>query len=230
MKYLLALLSGIVAGAVLAAAILYNNPLATPVAVSPLAVSQSSMLELGFSAATTDTIATIGNGNARISSHPARVADLWEPAISDTRILVATLQNGRGQPAGIGVKFLSMAEEPGLLQGRIPANSNWHIWLSQRGGLFIEQKENLWFLLREVIAPAYLDSADVWRGSWFGVTTSGPGALGTGRVVGGSGEFAGIEGEVVESIIAKAYSADSGPVAMDMRLSILIDNRQSAAP
>jgi hypothetical protein len=223
-KYLVALISGVLVGGLLFAVLLYNNPLVSPVAVSPLAVTQNNLLELNFSAAPADTIATIGNSSSRVPSHPARVDDLWEPAISDTRILITTLQSGRGQPAGVGIKFLSMAEEPGLLQGRVPANSAWHLWLRGRGSLFVDQTENLWFLLREVVAPAYLDSSDSWRGSWFGITTSGPGALGTARVTGGSGEFAGSSGEAVEAISAKAYSVENGPVSMDVHLSISIDS------
>jgi hypothetical protein len=50
--------------------------------------------------------------------------------------------------------------------------------------------------------------------------TSGPGALGTAAVSGGTGEFAGLESEAVEALHASAYSVSQGPVAMDGRLTI----------
>ena len=50
--------------------------------------------------------------------------------------------------------------------------------------------------------------------------TSGPNALGTARVVGGSGAFAGIEAEAVDALTASAYSVDAGPVDADGQLVI----------
>jgi len=52
--------------------------------------------------------------------------------------------------------------------------------------------------------------------------TQGPGALGTGRVSGGNGEFAGMASEAVESLRARAYSAEFGPVSMDGNLTITL--------
>ena len=78
--------------------------------------------------------------------------------------------------------------------------------------------------------PAYWSSADSWRGSWRGSITSGPGALETARVFGGTGIFAGLEVDGVESLNAKAYSVSAGPVAMDGELAIeLPRNRDEAA-
>jgi hypothetical protein len=101
-------------------------------------------------------------------------------------------------------------------------DSFWHIWLPARGSLVIEQTENRWSWLHDVVVPAYWSSGDNWRGNWYGVTTVGPGALGTGRLVGGSGSFSGKHGESVEAIKAKAYSAEVGPVAVDGSLTITL--------
>ena len=43
--------------------------------------------------------------------------------------------------------------------------------------------------------------------------TLGPNALGTGRMTGGTGNFAGISGEAVETLTAQAYSANDGLVS-----------------
>jgi hypothetical protein len=55
--------------------------------------------------------------------------------------------------------------------------------------------------------------------------TVGPGALGTGRVVGQSGEFAGIRSESMGSIDATAYSAIDGPVGMNGNLLITVSRK-----
>ena len=52
--------------------------------------------------------------------------------------------------------------------------------------------------------------------------TQGPGALGTGRVSGGSGNFAGMSSEAVETLTACAYSTSLGPVSMDGNLTITL--------
>jgi hypothetical protein len=52
--------------------------------------------------------------------------------------------------------------------------------------------------------------------------TQGPNALGTARVTGGNGNFAGKSGEAVESLTANAYSAIDGPVSMDGSLTITL--------
>lgn len=220
MKYLFALLTGVVAGAALFAVLLYLNPLARPVAVSPLAVSPTSMLELNFSAAPADTIATVYSSDIRAHSYPARVQQLWDPALSHTKVAVTALRNSRGQPRAIGVKFSSLAKQAGLLKANVPANSNWHLWMLQEGGLFVNQTENLWFQLHDVVVPAYLSSGKAWRGTWFGIMTSGPGALGTARVTGGIGKYSGMTGEAVESAMVKAYQADAGPLSTDVNLAI----------
>jgi hypothetical protein len=52
--------------------------------------------------------------------------------------------------------------------------------------------------------------------------TQGPGALGTGCVSGGSGNFAGMSSEAVETLTACAYSTSLGPVSMDSNLTITL--------
>lgn len=221
MKYVLAFLAGIVVGALVFAMLLYLNPLASRSIVSPLAVTSSpDQMELLFSAAPADAIASTGSAIWGSATHPAALPVLWEPTIRDTGVFVTLLSNSRGQFAGLGVKFATAAEETGLLNGVYPVNSNWHIWLSGRGGLMVEQTENHWQLMRDIRLSAWLSSADSWRGTWFGILTSGPNAIGTGRVAGGSGSFSGVTGESVEAMNAKAYSLVEGPVSMEGRLTI----------
>jgi hypothetical protein len=147
---------------------------------------------------------------------------LWEAPIRKTRAIATVLTDSRGRAAGIGIKFSSDSESTNILNGQAIVDSVWHIYMPERGSLFVEQSENLWSYLREVVIPAYWSSADSWRGIWRGDVTAGPGALGTASVTGGSGEFAGLKSEGVEALSAKAYSVELGPVAVDGELFIEI--------
>lgn len=219
MKYLVALLAGIATGAALFALLLYFNPLIKVQTLSPIAVS-SNQFELTYGATPMQSILWTDAGSSNVRPRPPLVKELKEKTIANTRVVVTELRNSRGAPAGVGVKFTNPAEETGLLNGVYPVNSTWHVWLLQRGGLMIDQRANHWTLLRDVVLPAHLSSTDSWRGSWYGILTSGPNANGTARVLGGSGNLAGLSGEAVEAINAKAYSAETGPAEMQGRLTI----------
>ena len=229
MKYLVALLAGIACGAILFVLLIYYNPLARRPALSPLAVSSTGQMELAFAAGSRELIAATGSGLTSAVPQPERIQQLWEPAVEDTTVVVAMLRNSRGQPAGLGIKFATVAEQPGILNGVYPVTSAWHVWLVGRGGLMVDQTENRWSLLREIALPARVSSADSWRGSYYGVLTDGPNALRTGRVTGGSGSLRGAQGEAVEAISVRAWSVAEGPVAMEGRLTIALDPAAEAA-
>ena len=99
-------------------------------------------------------------------------------------------------------------------------DSAWHVYVPELGSYFVDQRENYWAYIRDIVISARLNSADSWRGNWIGVLTSGPNALGTGRAYGGSGALAGIDSEFVETLTATAYSAETGPVAIDGELAM----------
>jgi hypothetical protein len=224
MKYAISLVAGTIVGALLFLLLLYVNPFAGAKTISPLAVSNQQLIDFTFPAVPSESIAFTNNGESRIEPHPATIAELWEPAIRNTRILVAVLSDGGGAPAGIGVKFSSDSERTRLLASEALIDSAWHLYLPQSGTLFISQTENLWDYLRSIVLPARWNSADSWRGSWYGITTVGPGALGTARATGGSGRYADVTTEAIESWRAKAYSALTGPVAMTGNLTIAVSD------
>jgi hypothetical protein len=111
-----------------------------------------------------------------------------------------------------------LSEKTRLLSGKALVDSIWYVYLPGRGAFFLEQTENYWDYLRSVVLPAYRSSANAWKGSWLGNVTAGPGALGTARVTGSSGEFEGMEMLAVESILVKAWRVEGGPVAAEGRL------------
>lgn len=222
MKYLVTLIIGMAIGAVLFVLGLYYNPFTSQTTVSPLAVTNDAVIDLAYSAVPSEGILYTDDGKSDADPYPDRVTKLLESAVDDTRIQVVELRDGRGAPAGIGIKFSTESEQTRLINAKALANSVWHVYLPGTGTLLIDQTENYWAYLREVVIPARMSSGNNWRGTFHGIMTEGPNALGTASVTGGSGLYAGLHSESVESLSVRAYSADSGPVSMTGNLSILV--------
>ena len=96
MKYLFALLGGILTGGLLFVLGLYHNPFSGQPSVSPLAVTDDRVMDLSYSAVPAESILYTDHGESPVKPMPDRVSELWEPAVADTRILVTSLQDSRG--------------------------------------------------------------------------------------------------------------------------------------
>ncbi|MFQ5549506.1 MAG: hypothetical protein ACE5FV_14535 [Woeseia sp.] len=225
MKYVISLLVGMLIGVALLIAVLFYNPFVGNPSVSPLAVSELDLVDLTYSRVPGESIMFTNNGESHVKPYPNRVRELWEPAVKRTRALVTILTDSRGEPAGLGVKFSSDSEDSELINAKVLVDSVWHVYLPERGTLFVDQTENYWSYLHDIVIPARLSSGDNWRGSWHRIMSEGPNALGTARVTGGIGDLAGGEAEAVESVTAKAYSALTGPVGMNGNLTIAFPHR-----
>lgn len=229
MKYLAALFLGSIAGILLVAGLVFINPFYSRNEISPLAVTTNEVMTLNYSAVPRDALLYTNNGDSRIAPNPAKVLQLWEEPIHATTVMTTLLTDSRGNVAGIGIKFSSDSESTRLLDGQALVDSAWHIYLPKQGSLFIEQTENYWDYVHNVVVPAHWSSADNWKGIWRGNMTAGPNALGTARVTGGSGEFATLVTEAVEALTAKAYAVSQGPVAIDGELAIEIPRAEEPA-
>jgi len=220
MKYLISLSLGLLVGAVIFAAGMVYNPFLLDRGLSPLSVSESEIISLNFSGVPADAIVYTNDGNSRLKPFPEKVLQLWEPSIRQTSAMATVMRDARSRTAGIGIKFSSRSERTRLLRGEAIVDSVWYVYLPDHGSLFIEQFENYWTFLREVVLPAWRSSANNWKGTWLGDLTAGPGALGTAAVTGGTGSFDGLKMEGLESLTVTAYSIDHGPVAAEGRLLI----------
>ena len=227
MKYLISLLFGLATGVAAFLALLYFNPLTSQNKLSPVSVTDEDLIILNYSAVASNALIYTNDGESQVAPHPAKVLQLWEPPIRRTVAMATVLTDSRNIVVGIGMKFSSDSESTNILNGEALIDSVWHIYLPGRGSLFIEQQENYWSYLREIVIPARWSSGDNWRGIWNGDVTSGPGALGTARVIGGSGAFDGLDTHGLESLSAKAYSVEQGPVAIDSKLAIEIPRLQN---
>lgn len=229
MKYVISLLVGMLTGACIFLALLYFNPLASRGTLSPLSVSDNEVISLSYSAVPKNMMLYTNDGKSQADPHPPKVLQLWESPIKRTNALVTVLADARGQAAGLGIKFSSDSDRTSALNSKALVDSVWHIYMPERGSFFVEQTENYWGYLREIVIPAHWSSADNWRGTWFGNITSGPGPLGIAKVSGGSGEFAELAANAVESLSAKAFSVEQGPVAMTGQLTIELSERKISA-
>lgn len=220
MKYVVSLIAGLIVGIVLFAAGMIYNPFIVDRGLSPISVSGAEVMSLTYSNVPSESIVFTNDGESSQRPHPEKILQLWEAPIRLTSAMATVMRDARSQTAGIGVKFSSQSERTRLLNGEALVDSAWYIYLPGRGSLFIEQSENYWPFLREVAYPAWRSSAKSWKGTWFGDMTAGPGALGTAKVTGGTGAMQGLDTHGVESLSARAYSADEGYVSVEGRLLI----------
>ncbi|MDH5621298.1 MAG: hypothetical protein OEY74_04385 [Gammaproteobacteria bacterium] len=230
MKYVLALLLGLATGGVLFGIGLAYTPFFGNEQLSPLAVSDSQTLMLGYPAVTTESIVFTNDGESRVHPHPEKVLQLWEAPIRQSSVMAVVLWDSRNETAGLGIKFASTSQSTRLLDGRAIVDSVWYLYLPGRGSLFVEQTENYWDFLRDIVFPAYRSSADTWRGQWLGNMTDGPGALGTAKVTGGSGDFLGQSMLGVESMSVRAWRVDRGVLAGEGQLVIELPTHPSNDP
>jgi len=228
-KYLIALFLGLLIGAAIFVIGLIYNPFNADSGLSPLSVTDSEVIALSFSGVPSEAIVVTNDGDSHVKPFPEKVQQLWEAPIRLSSVTATVMRDARGQTAGLGIKFSSQSERTRLLKGEAMIDSAWYIYLPGRGSLFIEQSENHWAFLRDVIIPAYRSSADSWKGIWLGDLTAGPGALGTAAVTGGAGSLRGLKMEAVESLSARAYSVENGPVAAEGHLLIELPPNMEAS-
>lgn len=222
MKYAIALVLGMIVGAVLFVVALIYNPFSGDARPSPLSVTDAQIIALNYQAVPAESLAFTNDGESLQQPHPPKVPQLWEPPVRQTSALLAVMHDARGAPAGIGVKVSSRSESSDLLRGDAILDSAWYIYLPEDGSLFIGQSENYWDFLRQVAFPAWRSSANTWRGTWIGETTAGPGVLGTAYAFGSSGRLRGLDMEAVESLSVQAFSSDQGFISAQGHLIIAL--------
>lgn len=222
MKYLVSFGIGLAVGIVTLVLLVYYNPLFKPNEISPLSVTENEVMQLNYSVPADDALLYTNNGESQVDPHPPKALQLWEQTIRKTTAVVTVLLDSRNQLAGIGIKFSSLSERTNVLASEALVDAVWHIYLPEKGSMFIEQTENYWDYLRTIVIPAYWSSGDNWRGLWRANITVGPTALETARVAGGSGKLSGMDTEAVEALSVSAYSVDDGPVAASGELFIEI--------
>lgn len=228
MRYLFALLLGFLAGVAVVAAVVYYNP-ATATNESVITRTTDGVnLELLYGSQSGDALAYTNSGSSHWPRVPAAVADLWHPALVGVHVAVHPLQNGRGEPVGVGVKFFQLSEDTRLLRGEVLVDSAWSVMLPGAGSLFVEQDENYWPFVRAVGLPAWLDGNKRWQGEFRSELTVGPRGTLEGVVVGASGVMRDRLGEARESMSVQSYGlgASHDPRRLEVSRSMLLSARE----
>ncbi len=198
MKYVIALVLGLLFGAFVFVVGLIYNPFVSRQNLSPVTVTSAQTITVSFSGAPTDQIVLTNDGESETKPYPTKVLQLWERPIRQSTVMATVLRDGRNQAAGIGVKISSLSERTDLLGAKALVDSIWYMYLPGKGAYFVEQSENYWTYLRHVVIAAHRSSANVWQGNWHLDTTFGPGVLKSAKVSAGSVLYEGQEILVVE--------------------------------
>lgn len=204
MKYLLTATVGLAAGAVLACAALYFNPLTA--AQSPEPGAEDRRLQYEYPSQS--SLLTHG-GRLRLPVAPAGVERLWENTIRRSLLHVVELTDADG-PAAVATRISLPSRQTDLLRRGMIIRDRWLVTVPGEGSFMLEADTNLWPLLRDHVVPVwYLGRA--WAGPASYQPTVGPGRRDAARADGLTGRFEGTEGSAVERFRLESFSRHAGP-------------------
>jgi hypothetical protein len=226
MKHVLSLLAGLIVGAALVVLALYYNPLARENPRVPLSAAPDASVEVFYRTAA-DTVARTGPAEGPLTTVPASLEALWEPALAGTEARLLVLRDVDGRPLGVGVRFAALDSRTRPLTGDLLAASVWNIHLPGRGSLFVDGLDDLWPLARQVLLPAWRADDGTWQGRFAGDLTVGPRPSHVAVMSGGAGVFAGTRGEARESLAVESLSLPEGQLQADGSLLIAITGTAS---
>ena len=214
MKYLVTLILGLFAGAVLGIGALYVNPLTTNEAAAPGAADWT----LTYESPVSGGIALTHGGDSRLPSHPAGVPELWENTINKMLLSVFRVSSPDGR-TGIASRLSLPSESSELLRRGVIVTDHWLITMPGEGSLFVDADSNLWpFIKRDLLPVWYLGRA--WRGPQSYSPTTGPGLGQAGIVQGATGRFANLDGSSVERYHVSVFNRQRGPDEFEAELFI----------
>lgn len=193
MKYLLAIVVGIVAGAALALGALYVNPLAAGQGRPPPPGSWT------FRYAYPDggSLLLTHRGMRGLPLQPSGVPQLWERAIDDSVLNVLSLQGADGAPDAFATRFGKPSRETDLLLNGAIVDDYWLVTVPGQGSFFVHGDDNFWPLLKDMLIPRLLGKTGRAAASY--EPTVGPAAASRAVVFGVGGRFAAMRGAATES-------------------------------
>ncbi len=171
---------------------------------SPDAVAGPSGTVSYFIEGPGDILAVTHGKQVSIAAYPPGIPDLAGTPVGDTLLLLALLRDAGGAVVGIASElehFPTLPVEPGTRW-----NTYWTLVVPGRGTLYACQQE----ALSAALVAAFGEAAG--RGDWHGLirkqNTVGPGADRLGRIVGGTGAYAGAGGTFAEVGELRAIRTD----------------------
>ncbi len=125
---------------------------------------------------------------------------LEDAAIRNTRVALVELPGGAGYPPAIAIKLSMVGDDNALWRARLGMKDYWSVlWLGE-GGLFVVGRSNYWPVLRDSVLSFLRGEGQRGLASRYRLSAGVTG----GRVIGVSGDWNGVDGEVRESLLPKA--------------------------
>jgi hypothetical protein len=118
---------------------------------------------------------------------------LTEPALRNSFVLGAKLKDADGQTIGLATELEYLLPDSDIPAGRLRNQSVWTLYAPGRETIVFDETENQDEFATNVVKPV-LETGVPWSGD-ITFTTTVPGS---GSIIGGSGEFAGVTGTAIE--------------------------------
>lgn len=214
MKYVLSLVTGLLAGAAAALALVYFNPLT----LSQGELATASDREFRYS---------LGAGDLWLSAHgeslglprvPADAPLLFERGIKGSLLTAMPLDDPGGGPSAAASRISVPSANSELLQAGLLVDDFWLISVPGSGSVFVHAVNNQWPLVRDTVVRVDWLKRD-FDGPIRYEPTQGPVAM-RAEVTGLTGEFAGMTGGARESLSLESYSGSlaslSGRLLIDL--------------
>lgn len=201
MKYLLSLVFGILAGAAVAATLIYFNPLTR--SQGPAAAGEG--MAFSWSMKPADLWLSTHDDSVDLPIVPADLPLLYEKGIKGSVLTVMPVQTEAGEAMATRFSIPSPGTE--FIRSGFVTDDYWLVTVPGRGTLFVHGESNQWPMLRDTLV-----SVDLLRREWSGpasyMPTRGPGRAGA-RVLGLSGDFTGAIGNAVERVETLNYTSST---------------------
>jgi hypothetical protein len=167
-----------------------------------------------------NAIAITHSGHVGLGVFPPGIPKFTEPGIRRGLIANLKLADSSGNVVGFAAELELFPEASPAEVEDVRWETGWALALTDRGMIFLEQIEHSGGLGPRVIQPARASGKD-WVGDWYITTTVGPLSSGRGRIIGGTGEFAGITGSFVEIDRLTRFTVD-GHMEIDLELRLFV--------
>ncbi|MEM1104555.1 MAG: hypothetical protein AAGH48_10665 [Pseudomonadota bacterium] len=142
-----------------------------------------------------DIISATHGGHLPLPLRPSGMAELADPDLEPTLILSTKLRDDKGEVIGVATQ----TEYFDAIQtdGQSLTHTSWTLQVPHFGTLYLYTNEFIGPEFRKILREVTENEAH-WSGRIQVQTSAGPSADGSGVIVGGVGEFAGVSGRFVE--------------------------------
>lgn len=165
------------------------------------------------------TIVALSHGGITpFATLPAGEPLIPEPVVRSGLALITRVHDAKGEIVGVATELEAGHEDSNLLAGKLMTHTTWTVVLPGRGGLFLYQTEDNWWLATRIIGPAVL-GGESWKGTWHHLNTIGPRPDGHGEIVAATGRFANRPGTFVEHAEMREFTPDG---RMDFSMHVLL--------